>query len=154
MDVLDSEYARSQRLKTKFEWVNSRKHKTDRHAKRYKPTGKWDKQSKTAFTFLAAYAAERKLNLAPADLQALAIGLIRGISIVTDDVGMQDVAEAHQIDCIGILDLLKLMLDAGRIGQDTVAEVLQYLEHERDLPMPRKKLQSAYEETFGEDCPI
>lgn len=46
------------------------------------------------------------------------------------------------------------MATAGRIDMDKVAEILEYWDYEKDLPMPPNKLRQLFKEYFGEDCPI
>lgn len=51
-------------------------------------------------------------------------------------------------------ELLKVMVTAGRIDLEKVAEILEYLDYENDLPMPKDKLRKVFNDYFGEDCPI
>ena len=151
---LDAEYGRNSRLRSKFDWVSRAEFVEDREGKRYKVPRKKQKEAEAAFSFLAAYAKERMLSLSLVDLKALAVGFVMGVPVVTDDVNMRKVAEAHAIECWTTIQLLKLMVTAGHIGMDKVIEVLEYLDHEDDLPMPRGRLCEAFREYFGVECPI
>ena len=151
---LDTEYLTSSRLRSKFEWVNDMQHKTDRNAKRYQCRGKTKQPVDNAFSFLAAYAKSNSINVAPEDLRALATGFARGFPVVTDDAGMKTIADAHSIECWSIIKLLKLMLTTKKITQGKITELLQYLDHENDLPMGRKKLRALYQKYFGSKCPV
>ena len=47
-----------------------------------------------------------------------------------------------------------MMVTAGRIDMDKVTEILEYLDYENDLPMPKEKLRRVVKEYFGVECPI
>jgi len=126
----------------------------DRQGKRYEIPHKKRQDVDSAFSFLAAYAGEQKLNVSRVDLKALAVGVLTGIPVVTDDVNMQRVAEANAIECWNTIKLLKLMVTASHIDMDKVTEILEYLDHENDLPMPKDKLRREFREYFGVNCPI
>ncbi len=150
---LDDEYATSTRLRTKFEWVRELQYRRDRAAKRYEYRGKLKHQVEGAFSFLAAYAHEKAVNLSPEDLRALAVGFARGFPVVSDDSGMRQLAEAHGIECWGLVKLLKVMVSGGRIPLEKVQEIFQYLHYENDLPMPLSKLRTEWKNYFGGDMP-
>ncbi len=152
--ALDDEYLTSSRLKHKFEWVNAREHKQDRRSKTYVCRGKVSGEVDSAFSFLAGYVKQNGLMLAPEDLKALAVGFARQIPVVSDDRDLLRVADAHAIECLSTLDLLKLMLDSGRITISKVNEVLEYLDHENDLPMGKSDLRQRYKALFGAKCPV
>jgi hypothetical protein len=82
------------------------------------------------------------------------VGFVKAIPVVTDDINMTKVAEAHQIECWSTVKLMKLMYSAKRIDDEKVAEVLEYLRYDNDLPMPLERLRRVYKEYFGTDCPI
>jgi hypothetical protein len=151
---LDDEYASSVRLRHKFEWVSQREYRNDRKAKRYELLGDDRAKANTAFSFLLAYADDQEINLSREDLKALAAGFVKGIPVVTDDVGMARVAQGNSIECWSTIKLLRLMATAGRIDMEKVTEILEYWDYEKDLPMPPGKLRRVFKEYFGEDCPI
>jgi hypothetical protein len=152
--ALDDEYLTSSRLKNKFEWVNAREYKHDRETKKYACRGKWAGETDKAFSFLAGYAKQSGLILAPEDLKALAVGFTRQVSVVSDDRSVRQVAEAHAIECWSTLDLLRIMLDSGRVTSAKVNEVLEYLDNENDLPMGKAELRERYKALFGDGCPV
>ncbi len=151
---LDDEYATSIRLRHKFEWVSHTEYREDRRAKRYELRGNDRTAANDAFSFLVAYADEQRINLSREDLKALAVGFVKGIPVVTDDGGMTRVAEANSIECWSTIKLLRLMVTAGRIDMEKVAEILAYWDYEHDLPMPLGKLRQVFREYFGVDCPL
>ena len=46
------------------------------------------------------------------------------------------------------------MVTAGRIEMETVTEILEYWDYEKDLPLPQGRLRQLFKEYFGADCPI
>ena len=112
---LDDEYRTSRRLRHKFEWVAEMEYRDDRQWKRYELRGEARSQALDAFSFLVAYADEQQLNLSREDLKALAVGFVKGIPVVTDDVNMGKVADAHSIECWSTIKLLRVMLTAGTV---------------------------------------
>lgn len=151
---VDTEYFRSPRLRSKFEWVNGTEYRSDREGKRYKSTGKNAPKVDQAFSFLAGYVKTEALNVSREDLKAPAIGFVRGIPVVSDDKGMRLTAEAHGIECWPVLKLLKLMVTEGRITLELVDQILQYLDHENDLPASKDNLRTEYATYFGNKCPL
>ena len=151
---LDDEYSSSPKLKTKFEWFRESQYCEDRKVKRFSCKGKWKKRVEDAFSYLANYTRDKTINLSPEDIKALAVGFVREIPVVSDDIGMQDVAAEHKIECWSVMQLLKIMVDAGRIDMTIVKQLLEYLDQEDDLPMPKSKLRVEFKKYFTKDCPI
>ena len=46
------------------------------------------------------------------------------------------------------------MVDCERIDMAKVAETLEYLDQENDLPMQRAELRKRFKELFCSDCPV
>lgn len=151
---LDDEYASSTRLRHKFEWVTQTEFRSDRKAKRYELRGEERTNAVNAFSFLDAYAMEQGINLSREDLKALAAGFVKGVPVVSDDGGLAQVAEAYGIECWSTVKLLHVMHTSGRIDFETVTQIVEYWEYEKDLPMGSNKLRQLFKELFGEDCPI
>jgi hypothetical protein len=151
---LDDEYTTNIRLRHKFEWVSHIEYRADRKARRYELRGEDRTKALNAFTFLLAYADEHEINLSREDLKALAAGFVKGIPVVTDDCGMAQVADANGIECWSTIKLLRIMQIAGRIDLETVTQIIEYWEYDKDLPMPLNKLRKLFTEYFGSDCPI
>lgn len=151
---LDDEYNKNLRLRSKFEWVAGTEYRQDRQGKRYQLRGEARAEALNAFSFLVEYADSKRLSVSRVDLKALVVGYVKGIPVVTDDGDMRTVAEAHSIECWSLLKLLKVMITAGRIDMEKVTEILELLDYENDLPMPKEKLRREFRDLFGEDCPL
>lgn len=154
LSELDDEYSTSTRLRSKFNWVSESEYRTDRQTRRYDLRGNDRASALTAFSFLLAYADEQKINLSRIDLKALAVGFVKGIPVVTDDGGMALVAKANSVECWSTIKLLRVMVISGRIEMETVNEILEYWDYEKDLPMSPGKLRQLFKEYFDADCPI
>jgi hypothetical protein len=151
---LDDEYRTSNRLQHKFEWVGKKEYAEDRAAKRLTVAHKMCSAVDTAFTFLADYADSEHLNVSREDLKALAVGFAAQIPVVTDDRNMTTIATAHKIECWNTVKLLRVMVSGGRIDMEKVTEILEYLDYEKDLPMPIGELRRVFREYFGSNCPL
>ena len=104
--------------------------------------------------FSSVYAKANNLLLAPEDLKALAVGFARQIPVVSDDRAIRQVADAHTIDCWLTLDLLKLMVDCNRVDLAKVKEIIEYWNHENDLPRGLPEVRTRYQHLFGCKCPV
>lgn len=152
---LDEEYSRSARLKNKFEWVRRPEFRRDREARRYEPRGKIVQQAETAFSFVAHHAHTHGISVSRIDLKALAHGIARSYPVVSDDAGMQQIADALGIERWPVLKLLKLMVTERRIGLEVVHQIVQYLAHENDLPTSNlDRLRKEYRTYFNADPPL
>lgn len=151
---LDQEYLTSSRLRNKFEWVHAPEYVNDRASKRYSCRGKGAAEADTAFSYLAGYARENDLRLAPEDIRALAVAFARTFILVSDDRGVQQTASAHGIECWTSLKLLKLMLDHGRITSEKLIQIVDFWDYQNDLPCSKHALRKEFRALFGFDCPV
>ncbi len=152
---LDEEYGRSARLQNKFEWVRHPEYRQDREARRYEPRGKIAAQAEAAFSYVARHAQDVGISVSRIDLRALAHGSVRGYPVVSDDTGMQKIADVLHIERWPTLKLLKLMVTEQRIGLEVVHQIVQYLAHENDLPTSNlDRLRKEYRTYFNADLPI
>jgi hypothetical protein len=151
---LDNEYRNSTRLRTKFDWVGAQQYVQDRSGRRLELSKSLRTQADKAFQFLCNYSDEHRLNVSRVDLKALAAAFVYNIPVVTDDINMSKVADAHSIECWHTIKLLRVMVSTHRIDMEKVEEILEYLEYENDLPMHPAKLRVVFKEYFGTDCPI
>jgi hypothetical protein len=154
IEEVDREYSRNPRLKTKFHWLSGAEYVADRKSQTYHCRGKVATQVESSFSFLAAHANSQAMNLSRVDIRALAVGAARSIPVVSDDGNMGVLAQVFQITCWSTLQLLHLMVVEGRIDTDKVDEILEYWQHDKDLPAARSKLRKQYQNLFGAECPI
>ncbi len=154
LEDLDKEFLRNPRLVSKFHWVANSEYCNDRKASRYSARGKTATQVETALSYLSKLAQLECIDVSLVDLKALAVGHARGFPVITDDKGMQKLAETFDIECWSTLKLLKLMLDCGRVGMEKIHETVEYWNAENDLPNSLHGFKRIYKEMFNEDSTI
>lgn len=154
LECLDGEHASSSRLKSKFQWFDESEYLADRQAKRFNVPRKKKKEVEIAVGFILKTADTMDLNVSLEDVTALAVGHVFSMPVVTDDVGMAELARIMGIECWGVMRLLAQMCDGVRLSNDKVDEILEYWEHEKDLPMGLKALRKEFNSLFRRKCPI
>lgn len=146
---LDDEYARSQRLQTKFAWVNEAEYKSNRTT--HLSLSKKEREAlPDAQEFLWDYVVNELPGPSQLDCKALAYGFVLDIPVVTDDGDMQSLAKAFSIQVISSVDLLAMMLACGHIDMAKVRQVAAYWAYEVDLP---RNFVTDYRSLFGEEPP-
>ena len=68
------------------------------------------------------------------DVRVLAYGSVLEIPIVTDDADMISLATTFGVETWGILKLLRLMFDNQHIDIGEAKQIVNYLDHDNDLP--------------------
>ena len=146
---LDKEFAKSIRLVSKFHWVSDPEYCKDRISAQYLASGKTASQVEMALSYLIYQAKEERIDLSHIDLKVLAVGRARHFPVITDDKGMQKLAEILNIECWSTLKLLKLMVDCKRIDIGKVQEVVEYWEADNDLPLSKQEFELQYRKLFN-----
>lgn len=136
------EYSKNPRLKNKFPWVNQSKYIQDRKKGRLRVQEVLKPQIKLAKNYLWQFRMDQGLEASRVDVDILAHGYVLGIVVVADDKDMKTIAEEFEIQIMGILSLLKLMLERGRATPKDIRALAGYLEYIKDAPS----------NTFKEDC--
>jgi len=154
LEDLYREFLRNPRLISKFHWVADSEYVSDLEASHYSARGKTAVQVETALSYLVKQSIISGINVSIIDLKALAVGHARGFPVITDDRGMQHLAEMFAIECWPTLKLMKLMMDCKRIDLSKVKEVVEYWDAENDLPRPIADFRKLYVECFTGKCPI
>lgn len=149
IDGFEEEYLRSSRLKTKFNWVNDEQYKNNRDKEIHR-SKKEKEQIVAAREFMADTAIERELTTSPVDVEALATAYVLKIPIVTDDAGMNDLANEYGISVISSLETMRRLKECGRIDMDVVRAIAGYWKWLGDLP---RNFKNDYKRLFGEEPP-
>ncbi len=129
----DSEYSRQPRLHLLHPWVTDAEYSANRSGV-VSLSNKEKKLRNSALLSLDASAREQDEALSRVDIAAMATALVIEIPLATDDTGICDLARIHGIEAMGSLELLRLVLDAGRVTKEQVIEILHYLVTLPDLP--------------------
>jgi len=148
----EDEYKRSQRLQNKFEWVMDDDFSENRIYEQIEVTKEEERRIKLAFSFIDA--AGREYGNSKIDSMAIATVQVKNLTLVTDDGGMIEVAKTVGVNVIGILKLLKILLDSKKITYEQVKSTIAYLAYEKDLPISNiSKFTKQYKALFNEPPP-
>ncbi len=151
IDEFENEFSRSSRLKNKFEWVNDAEYKENR---KYKLTVSNKEKKEIEIAEDVIDNLYKELTISPVDIKALAIAYVKEIKLITDDTDMHVVATELEVDCIGTLKLLKLMLDNNHISLEKVIEIAEHWNYIKDLPLGYKKFKEEFKQLFGKDIEL
>ncbi len=154
LEDLDREFLRNRRLISKFHWVADLEFCSDRESARYAARGKTASQVETALSYLSNQAKFDCVNVSHIDLKVLAVGYARKFPVITDDKGMQRLAETFDIECWSTMKLMKLMVDCKHINVTKVREIVEYWGEDNDLPLSKPDFKLLYQEMFNEECPV
>lgn len=148
-DEFEKEYEKSQRLKTRFAWVNEAEYKNNR-GKRLNVSKKDKADIEITKSVIMPYADDSGYALSLVDITVLSCGSVLNIPVVTDDSAMIMVANDLGITYYTTLQLMKIMIDCGHIDMGDVRRITQYWRHVDDLP---KNFPTDYKSLFGEPPP-
>lgn len=148
---LKDECLRQPRLANKFDWITLEKYEENR--KRSLALSKAQHaEVEQNFDFIWGQVESEGLTPSKIDTRILATALTLGVSVVTDDQGMLELAAEYGIETWTTLELMKSMVDAKHITMEKVRMVVEQWIHDQDLPA--KKLREPYEKFFGEKPPV
>ncbi len=127
------EFNKNPRLNNKFGWVNEPEYVENRNSHIRVRKSEKD-QIQLTYSFLWEHNISQGFGASRVDVRALAYGSVFGAPVVTDDADMTRLGTAFGIETWSLLDLLKIMIDAGRANASDIKALLGYLEYMRDLP--------------------
>lgn len=147
---LTFEFKRKARLKNKFHWFTETKFVENR--KRFLRIGKKEQDEiENNFDHIWGFITDNRLNPLEVDARILATALALDIPVVTDDRDMREVADLFEIQCIGTMELMKMMLDAKHIRMPKIRQVAAQWQYDNDWPYGG--WQKEYNKLFGEKPP-
>jgi hypothetical protein len=136
----EQEFARQPRLPALHPWVQEAEYLGNRESPYRLPKKLAPKIHDTA-KVVDDCAFEQDIALSRVDVSALAVALLMGIHLATDDIGLRDVAMILGVETLGSVELLRFFVDEGRIDAPSALAVLDHLRTLPDLPA-----------SFGYDC--
>lgn len=159
---VEEEVRRNPRLRHTFPWFTAEELDAERLA-RSPRLSEDDKQTLAAATSVlhglvqmdpARFMTHRRSPPSYTDCRVLAFGQIRPAVVVTDDLGMHELAKMAGISPIWHgHELLKKMLSAKHIGNDLVREIYEALEANHDLPASWIEVKhTAFLKVFGKNA--
>lgn len=141
---VDSEISNSPRLASKFYWAFEQEYSNNRTQNLVQLSGNQPTQimfAKSAIEGISnqikqsgIYQKNRLSPPSPTDCLVLAYSSALSIEVVSDDGGMQYLADHSGITLIGSHVLLKKMLDIGKITIADVQAVARFLKYNEDFP--------------------
>ena len=144
---VEKEVNRSARLQSLFPWFDDDELDQERLAKQVRLSKDEKAQIQAATSVLRAYVLENADSYtsygrsppSQTDCYCLAFGQIRPAIVVTDDLGMHQLADDFGIPVWHGHELLKKMLSAKLINNELVREIYDALELNNDLPRSSRK---------------
>lgn len=152
---LNAEFKFSSRLKNKFHWVSESKYVTNR-GRSINLSKAQKKEIEETYQYLWAHAQDEFLTPrgkgpSPIDTRIVATALVLGIRLVTDDRDMIELAQAYEVKHLTSLEVMKLMLDEGRIDNAKVDQVVEQWIYDNDTP--HREWRMEFERIFGREAP-
>jgi len=96
------------------------------------------------------YTTHGRSPPSPTDCRMLAFGQVRPAIVVTDDLGMHQLARDFELPTWHGHELLKKMLSAKLISNELVKEIYEALENNNDLPRTWREVRhTVYKKIFG-----
>ena len=155
---VENEVHSSPKLRFHYPWFDDAELAAERLAKVIRLTEDEKAQIKAATSILreqvlsnaTSYTSQGRSPPSPTDCRVLAFGQIRPAIVVTDDLGMHQLARGFDIPVWHGHELLKKMLSAKLISTDRVREIYDALEANDDLPRTwREARHTAFRKIFG-----
>lgn len=152
---LNDEFRRSPRLKNKFHWVAESRYAENR-SRSISLSKEQKLEVETTYEYLWEHVKDAFLKPhgkgpSPIDTRIVAIALVLGIQVVTDDRDMIQLAEEFEVQQITSMGLMKLMLDEGHIDDEKVDQVAEQWVYDRDTPGGDWKKE--FKKLFGRKAP-
>jgi hypothetical protein len=142
------EYQYEVRLRSKFSWVSSARHEEDRKAGMVRIPETKKRDIRTSGDFMRSTCNELRLGCSPFDIECLVTAYELGMILVTDDLGLIELAGEFDHAVLSSLELMDLMLRCGCISRQEVSDTVYKWRYDADLP---SSFASEYVRLFGED---
>jgi len=159
LKAVEDEVHRNPRLHSKYPWFDNPDFVEERLYKRVNLSQDEKAQIESMQSVLrahvlenaAAYTIGYRSPPSDTDCFCLAFGQVRPSVVVTDDLGMHQLAREFQIkDVWHGHELLKKMLTAKMVDRELVVDIYQALENNDDLPLTWKQVKhNAFKKIFG-----
>ncbi|MEN8179172.1 MAG: hypothetical protein ABFS39_11230 [Pseudomonadota bacterium] len=155
---VENEVQRSARLQFLYPWFDNNALEQERLAKQVRLSKDEKAQIQAATSVLRAYVLENADSYtshgrsppSQTDCFCLAFGQIRPAIVVTDDLGMHQLANDFDMTVWHGHELLKKMLSAKLINNELVREIYDALELNDDLPRSWREIKhTAFKKIFG-----
>jgi len=152
---LNNEFRRSPRLKNKFHWVAETAYVENRSRSISIPLEQKAEVDDT-YDYMwehvqDAFLKPRGKGPSPIDTRIVATAHVLGITVLTDDRDMIELAKEFGVKTISSLGVMKLMLEAGHIDTEKVDQVVEQWMYENDTP--HRDWKKEFKKLFGREAP-
>jgi hypothetical protein len=128
------EYYYEPRLRSKFSWADKDEHKDERRIGKLVLKAEEKVQIAKTRTFMLDAARDMNLNCSRFDVECLATARTLEIPLASDDLALCELAEEYDQTTMSTLELLKLMLDEGRISMADIQATVVMWDYLDDHP--------------------
>ena len=152
---LNEEFRRSPRLKNRFHWVAERTY-ADNRSRSIILTQQLKADVETNFDYMWEHVKDAFLKPhgkgpSPIDTRIVAIAMVLGIRVVTDDRDMIELAKEFDVQHLTSMGLMKLMLDEEHIDAEKVDQVVEQWVYDNDTP--HRDWKTEFKKLFGRKAP-
>ncbi len=141
LKAVEDEVSRQPRLRLQYPWFDNEPYRTERLAKRFRLSSSEKSRLEAVKSVLLDHVGVNSGQFifggrsppGDTDCYCLAFGQIRDAIVVTDDIGMHDLANDFDLTVWHGWELLKKMQSAKMIGNDKIREIYDALERNGDL---------------------
>ena len=134
---LQREFDRSSRLQNRFPWVDTPEYVENRR-RAISVSRKQGKQIDLAISVIDGHARVSGLGTSPVDVRALATASVLGVTLVSDDIDLLELARAFGVVHLRTLELLHLMTEVGHRSHEQVRAIAAYWRASSDIPADYK----------------
>jgi predicted nuclease of predicted toxin-antitoxin system len=136
----------SSRLRSKFSWADEVRHREERARGKLIVRAEEKQAIRSLKPFLFTAVSDLGLSCSRFDVECFATATCLGIPLVTDDLDLLSLAAEYGYETMTSLELLKLMLDEGRVSMDDIQAVVLMWQYLDDCP---SKFVDEFERLFG-----
>jgi len=133
-EYMEVQYKKSPRLIGKFPWITEQEYVQNRKMK-LNLSAENKKEIERAYSFIKETQESMELKLLYDDIYCLSYAYVLGISLVSDDSGVKDVAHIYDVDIMSSLELLKLMFECKFIDEAKIIETVEFWMYNNDIPI-------------------
>lgn len=144
------EYLLQPRLHSKFDWVTVERHAADRKKLRLRLQQHEVALIRTNKQFVTDGCKELGLGCSPFDIECLVTAMVKGCTLVSDDLDLLALAKEYECPALSTIQLLGLLSKNSQITQQEVIGILQMWVWLEDLPSNWKR---EYQKVFKEGVP-
>lgn len=152
---LNDELRQSPKLQYRFNWIVEPRYVENR-SRSISLTLDQKTEISDTFKFMWEHVKDaflKPLGKGPSstDTRLVAIALVLGIRVVTDDRDMIELAKQFEVQHLTSMGLMKLMLDEKHIDDEMVDQVVEQWIYEKDTP--HREWKKEFQNLFGRKAP-